>query len=389
MLRYRIEFLFLENPSWVLSETLTRFRCLANHSVNIFSNTLPMIGVTEIGRHVPALAYEILPSFLRNIYFAARHTHEPVSRPPLYKCVSACIAISHNLLSIDGWRPALSKLFALHLYFLRARETSPSVIVSFKSLLVSSKPSKLFNFRSYRLLVLMTKSLSKPIDRLLFVLPTLNIVSSMFSPKVSVVPFGELIVAFLRSLRSSLSLYSFQFLFLRAAIPSVIGCPLQKLQKNLSFSDLTRNSKMSCGFFCAFGVYPHFAFIATYPLIVLLRVSTISARTFTDRGQSILSGSHFWLILSGAPTRVLPWSDLFCLPFFLSSAICLRSLLPNDTICQNVMTKKERSTNFFDGVQLVGHPRRIVPDTRVSRIFERDVWSRVVIPAKIEQSITI
>ena len=190
-----------------------------------------MIGVTEIGRHVPALANEILPSFLRNIIFAARHTHEPVSRPPLYKCVSACIAISHNLLSIDGWRPALSKLFALHLYFLGARETSPSVIVSFKSILVSSKPSKLFNFRSYRLLVLMTKSLSKPIDRLLFVLPTLNIVSSMFSPKVSVVPFGELIVAFLRSLRSSLSLYSFQFFFLGLRLSPLSVAPCKSCRK--------------------------------------------------------------------------------------------------------------------------------------------------------------
>ena len=119
------------------------------------------------GRYAPALAHEFLPSFPRNIF--SQHAI-PMSlfrclfRP--HKCVSACVAFAHNLLSIERWKPALSKLFAIHLYTWRARETSPSVIVSFKSLLASSKPLKSFNFRSfYRLLVLMKKSLSKIFSR--------------------------------------------------------------------------------------------------------------------------------------------------------------------------------------------------------------------------------
>ena len=96
-------------------------------------------------------------------------------------------SIAANLFSIEGWKPAISKLFALHLYIWRACEIYPSVIVSFKSLIVSSKPSKLFNFRSsYRLLVLMKKSLAKSFSFCFMCLSSKNV--SNFSCSMSTFP---------------------------------------------------------------------------------------------------------------------------------------------------------------------------------------------------------
>ena len=124
--------------------------------------------------------------------------------------------------------------------------------------------------------------------------------------------FEELFVAFLSRLRSSLSSLLFQ-VFLSLGLRHrcqvlfrPLSVPPARVAENIEILRVDEKVKDVLRDFCAFGVYPHFTFFASYPLTVLFRVSTISTLMFTDQGQYILSCSHICLILSGTPTRVLP-----------------------------------------------------------------------------------